>query len=116
MAEKVLTDEDAKAIYERAWGQDTNLVIAVDFMVTPQTVSDIKTGRTWGHVTGQRMLRTPKRQLSVADVLEIDHALRQGRRVKDIAADYAVVDQTIRNIQSGRNWSHITGRPYNRRK
>ena len=116
MSQKVLTDEDAQAIYERAWGEDTNLVIAVDFMVTPQTVSDIKTGRTWGHITGQRMLRTPKRQLSVADVLAIDKELRAGRRVKDVAASYAVVGQTIRNIESGRNWSHITGRPYNRRK
>jgi hypothetical protein len=116
MTVNVLTAEDAVAIYERTQDGESNILIALDFEVTPQTVSAIKLGQNWGHATGQVRIRAPKQQLSVEDVLAIDKALTAGGKPIPLAREFNVAVQTIRNIQTGRNWTQVTGRTNTRKK
>lgn len=52
--QKVLTREDVEIINERLKNGEQGAVIARDFAVSQQSVSAIKTGATWSHVTGNR--------------------------------------------------------------
>lgn len=49
----LLTDEQAREIYSRAWAGENQAVIGADYGVTHRSVSDIKHGRVWRHATGQ---------------------------------------------------------------
>lgn len=53
----VLTDSLAYQIYTRAKAGEGSSALAREFGVTPSTVSDIKHGRVWSHVTGKRYFR-----------------------------------------------------------
>jgi hypothetical protein len=53
-----LTEREAQEIYEAAWKADetatTHKQIARRYGVSPQTVSNVKHGRTWSHATGHK--------------------------------------------------------------
>lgn len=60
------------------------------------------------HSTGESHSQA---KLSADDVREIDSELKNGERAKrDIAEEYGVSPAMIRAIETGRNWTHITGR------
>ena len=52
MSGPVLEPEDVLVINERLQRGEMGAVIARDFAVAQQSVSAIKTGKTWGRVTG----------------------------------------------------------------
>lgn len=115
MANKVLTREDVEVIHERLTRGDKGVDIARDFVVSQQTVSAIRTGEYWGHVTGLRpggpKARSHQGDLSPAQVLDIDAALREGVEVTALAARYGVAYHTIYAIRLGSSWAWLTGRP-----
>lgn len=47
-----LTNGQVREIYRRAHGGERTSDLAAEFGIAPSVVSAIKTGRTWGHVTG----------------------------------------------------------------
>jgi hypothetical protein len=112
---KKLTAEDALLIYKDLEAGQEPGALAIDFGVTQQTISEIWTGKSWGHVTGKVLKTSPRAQLTTEDVMAIDHLLQIGVRGRAIAANYAVSEQAISNIKTGRDWSWLTGRRPKRR-
>jgi len=49
-----LTSEKALEIYKRAWDGESQNALAREFGIKPSTVSTIKNGRSWNHVTNHR--------------------------------------------------------------
>lgn len=111
----VLDEEDVMVIFQRLQDGERGAVIARDFAISQQSVSAIKTGKVWGHVTGlgeplDPRSRITNSKLTEADVLVIDSRLRAGESVTPIAADYGVCYQTVRDIKLGISWAWLTGR------
>lgn len=105
-----LTENDVRIIFASVNAGEAQSLLAHDFGVSPQVISEIMTGKSWGHVTG-RVLKTSARcKLTVEDVLAIDSAIREGRSNRSIAEDYSVSEQAVSNIKTGRNWFSVTGR------
>lgn len=116
MSDKVLTEEDVRLIHRALLDGEPQPALANEFGITQQSVSAIKTGAAWAHVTGVVHKPTAKSQLTVEDVLAIDTALRAGATGSSLAEDYAVSQETISNIKRGRNWTWVTGRPLIKRR
>jgi hypothetical protein len=111
----ILTEDDVLTIFEAVKAGEAQALLAADFGVSQQVISEIMTGKSWGHVTG-RVLKTSARcKLTTEDVLAIDAAIRAGTPNRIIAWDYAVSEQAISNIRTGRNWFSVTGRTPARR-
>ena len=117
MNQHVLTAEDALVIYQRLVEGERGSDIARDFAVSQQTVSSIRTGRTWGHTTGVRpdapRPNTERGALSRADALAVDALLKEGVEVAVLARTYGVSYQTIYALRIGKSWAWLTGRPPN---
>jgi hypothetical protein len=118
MNQHVLTAEDVMVIHERLCLGHKGVDIARDFAVSQQTVSAIRTGECWGHVTGIRPA-DPRahihRAVLVEDqVLEVDTLLKAGVPVAEVARRFGVAYQTVSNIRHGISWAWLTGRPAKR--
>lgn len=115
MSGSELTVEDVKAIYDRLQAGHKGAAIARDFAVSQQAVSAIRTGTSWGHVTGLRpgdpRAHTHRGTLTRDQVLDVDAALRAGMPVAELARMFGVTYQTIYAIRLGTSWSWLTGRP-----
>lgn len=107
---QILTENDVRTIFEAVNAGDPQVMLAKEFGVTPQVISEIMTGKSWGRVTGKVLKTSPRCKLTVEDVLDIDAQIRSGVTNTAIAADYAVSVQAISNIRTGRNWFSVTGR------
>jgi hypothetical protein len=117
MSQKTLTVEDVLDIHERLLEGEPQYSIARNYAISQQSVSAIRTGKAWGHVTGVVFSPNDKRILDTVEVLEIDASLRAGVAAKRLATDYLVSEQAISNIKRGRNWAWLTGRtPIPRKK
>jgi uncharacterized protein (DUF433 family) len=116
MADKRLTEDDVRTIYQALQEGESQPILAIEFGVTQQSVSAIRTGKAWSSVTGQILIPSKRAQLTVEDVEAIDDALRAGVSGRILAEDYAVSEQAISNIKCGRDWSWVTGRSPKRRK
>lgn len=58
--------------------------------------------------TGKHMGENNNRaKLTEAEVIEIKRLLAQGHKTVEIAKKYGVIERTIRNIKTGKTWSHI---------
>ena len=79
--------------------------IAKDYGVLQGTVSRIKLGRGWAHVTGAKH-RPKKRRLTPKKVLAI---YRSPRPYKELAQAHSVNSVTIGDIKNGKTWAHVTG-------
>jgi len=113
---RILSESDVLIIVEAVEDGEAQALLASDFGVSQQVISEIMTGKSWGHVTG-RVLKTSARcKLTVEDVMAIDAAMKAGVNNRTIAADYAVSEQAISNIRCGRNWGSLTGRTPRRRR
>lgn len=119
----VLSKEDVLVINERLLAKERGAAIARDFEVSQQSISAIKTGESWGHVTGRgtkqpaspERMNTKSAVLTVAQVREIADRLDGGARQTVLAEEYNVSTQTIYSIKSGLAWGWLTGREYNPR-
>lgn len=110
MAGRILSESDVLIIFEAVKDGEAQALLASDFGVSQQVVSEIMTGKSWSHVTGQVLKTSPRCKLTIEDVLAIDAAMKAGANNRSIAADYVVSEQAISNIRCGRNWSGVTGR------
>lgn len=121
MSSGVLEEEDVKVIFERLQQGERGAVIARDFAVSQQSVSAIKHGKVWGHVTGlsEPKVRAPRDRvtystLTEAQVLEINRRLKSGSRKQDLAELFDVSYSTIHAIEKGRAWGWLTGNKRNK--
>lgn len=115
MTHAVLEAEDVEIIYARLLKGDRGVKIAQDFAVSQQSISAIKTGKVWGHVTGLGEPLDPRAHITRAllaeeQVKEIDAALKAGTATqRELAQRYGVSDSTIYGIKTGLNWQWLTG-------
>lgn len=115
MSQKVLEAEDVEVIYSRLCKGDRGARIAEDFAISQQSVSAIKCGKSWGHVTGLGEPLNPRNRVTRAilteiQVLAIDAALKDGKATqRDLARRYGVSDATIFGIKTGQTWQWLTG-------
>jgi uncharacterized protein (DUF433 family) len=111
----VLEEEDVKVIFQRLQEGEKGAAIARDFAISQQSISAIKTGKSWGHVTGlgdppDPRSRIVNSKLTEEQVLDIDSRLKAGEPIKTIAARYGVCYGTVREIKLGLSWAWLTGR------
>jgi len=117
-----LTEQQVAVIKERLVQGENLKDIADDFGVCFQSISLIKHGKTWRHVSGPELSkdewrelwhskslgeRNPAAVLGVNDVQMIRMRLAAGEIAPSIARDYGVVNQTIYNIKHRITWSHL---------
>ena len=114
--DRVLTEDDVRLIFQALQDGEPQPSLANEFGITQQSISAIKTGAAWAHVTGAVHRPSQKSQLTAEDVLAIDAAIRAGEPGAALAAEYGVSQETISNIKHGRNWNWVTGRPYTKRR
>lgn len=115
MAEQVLTREDVEVIHDRLTRGDKGVTIARDFAVSQQTVSSIRTGESWAHVTGVKQgaprARSDVGTLSRDQVLAVAARLQEGAAVTELARQQGVPYHVIYDIYVGASWAWLTGRP-----
>lgn len=115
MTYAVLEAEDVEVIYARLLKGERGARIAQDFAISQQSVSAIKCGKAWGHVTGLGEPLDPRAHITRAilteeQVLEIDAALKAGTATqRELAQRYGVSDSTIFGIKTGQAWQWLTG-------
>lgn len=115
MGARVLEHEDVEVIWERLCAGERGARIARDFATSQQSISAIKCGKAWGHVTGLGEPLDPRNRvtraiLSEEQVLEIDGALKAGTATqRELARRYGVSDATIFGIKTGQTWQWLTG-------
>ncbi|MGZ4659640.1 MAG: hypothetical protein ACXVYB_00005 [Arthrobacter sp.] len=114
MSNAKLNAEDVLAIHERLLTGEPGSDIARDFAVSQQTVSAIRSGKSWGHVTGLNP-KDPREHnrrgvLTREQVLAISDSLRNNGRAYRLAKEYGVSPNTIYQIKVGQTWAWLTGR------
>lgn len=114
MSNAKLNEADVRAINDRLNAGDRATAIARDFVISQQSVSAIKNGKAWGHVTG-RSTKDPREHknrgvLNREQVLAIDAALKEGVRPSHLAEQYGVSHNTIYQLRLGQTWAWLTGR------
>lgn len=91
----ILSNDDVLRIIA---SDESNVALGKRLGVAPTTVSNIRTGKSWRHLTG---IRKPKRQLKVT--AEQAEAIRNDpRRGVDLAREYGVSQQLICDIKHNR--------------
>jgi hypothetical protein len=68
------------------------------------TVSHIRTGKNWSHLTGIEREIIGTKKLCAAQVSEIKAALQQGKGVTELGREYGVTHNTIAKIRDGKTW------------
>lgn len=82
----------------------SNSLLASKFKVCIATVSSIKSGNTWSHVTGKVYERKKLTESAVIDIFTSTDDW------KAIQAKYGVRASATRGIRSGRSWNHVTNK------
>lgn len=107
-----LTEQDAIEIYK---SYEPNKVLSKKFNVHPDSIENIRQGKTWSSVTG--MLPVTKSvldrsgqnhyltKLTESDVIDI---YLSEEPYKSLAAKYSIGKKTISAIKREQNWRHIT--------
>ena len=85
MSQKVLEAEDVEVIYSRLCNGDRGARIAEDFAISQQSVSAIKCGKSWGHVTGLGEPLNPRNRVTRAILTEIQVLVEL--QANDVVAD-----------------------------
>lgn len=98
----VLTNVQALEIFN---SPENQYDLAKKFSITQSTVSAIKTGKTWFHITGKN-IPSVKKRLSKEDILIISKSIEYPETLAD---KYNVTKETIYNIRNGRSYSKTTG-------
>jgi hypothetical protein len=113
----VLTNEKVLEIYN---SKERSLILAQTYGVAECTITDIKYGRTWNHITGAPPYDGVRRSSGIPGANH--HAARltdekaveiykSKERTTDLARKYNVSLGTISDIRNGRGWNHATGAP-----
>lgn len=80
------------------------------YKVSIISISDIKTGRCWSHITG-KVFSKKYNQISKEDVMDI---FKSPLKQHQLAAKYNVNQSAISEIKTGKTYSYITGKKYRR--
>lgn len=117
---QVLTDEAVATIMRRLGDGEAGKVIARDYGVHFQTISDIKNGRSWQHLAGTNGLPTIEQmqnakpqsktvaKLDAKAALEIKLMLAANVPVKAIADKFSVTIGAVYHIKQGKTWGEVT--------
>jgi len=80
--------------------------LAIKYKISVAAINGIKTGKTWGKVTGKKYTPRYRKYLSVDAILGI---LKEPGSTYKIAKKYNVDAKTISSIKTGKHYSGITG-------
>ena len=88
--------------------------IAPEYGTTVTHIGMIKTGRSWGWLTGisgpsQRRNRGARNGRATLNEQQVLAIVEDRRSNEDVASSYGVTPAAIRDIKAGRNWSWLTG-------
>lgn len=100
------------------------LFIAQEYGISESVVSSIKNGKTWKHISGELDPRPDKGrfkkgQITLNSKLTEEQVISirlEKRNNVQIAKDYGVTRECIREIKNGKTWSHIKSEIYVRDK
>jgi DNA-binding XRE family transcriptional regulator len=112
-----LVEKQVLQIKKRLLAGEVQKHLAEEYRVTPTTVLNIQTGKTWRHVLpgvvippgsvlGSRHWRSVLTEL---DVKCIKQELKKGSSKASLAKAYGVNFMTVSDIAKGRTWSHVKG-------
>lgn len=104
-----LIPEDVLDIYDRAWAGEPQSSIRKDHMISQATVTSIKHGYYWNHVTGHAKTRISERQGRILDIYS--EYWDKKRPVPEIAAEFGVSLTCVYDIRNGKTGAQITGHP-----
>lgn len=107
-----LTEDAVKEIARATGSRDS---LARKYGVSPSTIGDIRSGKTWRHLDlPQQRTRTVKRRssglaLTEQVVVEARRRAATGESVPSIARDLGVNQSTLHKAVSGYSWGHLPG-------
>lgn len=99
-----ISSEKAMAIYKTKL---PNQLAAKHFNVSHNIISDIKIGKSWSHLTGQKRIRTKRLPDDV--VLDI---FNSNLSYTEIAKRHSIERNAVGAIKSGLYYSKVTGKKY----
>ena len=114
-----LTLSDVIHIKTEIYHGEENMKLASRYGVTGSTISNIRTGRTWNHITIQGPIvniynraysqgtRNGMAKLNIKKVREIKVAIANGSSNPILAKQYGVTSDAISKIRTGKTWNHV---------
>lgn len=97
-----LNDKQVLEIFE---SNENNSVLADKFSVSKDTISGIKRGKSWRHITGIKRIKT-KNILKKDQILMI---INTNSSNEELAKRFGVQPKCIKSIREGKRWTSITG-------
>ena len=101
-----LTDAQAREILDRLRAGESGKALAREYGVAPSTISLMRNGKCWTHLTDAPIGKA--RKLTESDVLTIKQRLADGDSLAGIARDFNVSAPAIRSIKMEKSWAHVT--------
>jgi Mor family transcriptional regulator len=94
--EQHLANEEVMSIYNST---ETNATLAVEYKTSETCIAKIKTGRTWGHLTGKRFSKsfTPLSAEAIQDI--ISSTLTRAALAKKYNVSWAAINKTIKRMR-----------------
>jgi hypothetical protein len=105
----LLHEDDIPYIIELFEEGIRNNVIAKMYNVSDGTISEIRLGRTWRHVSDKIFAKSgpnPIKKLSSTDIPIIRKMIKEGSRDCDIGVIFGVARGTINQIRQGKTWTN----------
>jgi group I intron endonuclease len=96
-----ISEEQAIEIIRLVEAREIKKVIAKKFGVTPQTVSDISSSRSWCHLHRNKIRWNRWYKIPDEEISKIKYDANHGVMLKDIATKYVVNQSTISRIVGG---------------
>jgi len=104
-----LTADQVREIDRRLLAGEAHKTMAREYGVAESTISAIRRGTSWAHITRRKTSTTISR-LTEAQARDIDRRLRAGERQGDIAKHHGIAQSTVSAIAVGVSWRRATGR------
>lgn len=83
--------------------------LAEEYGVGRTTISDIKNGKIWTHISEKyNIKRQPKSNLAEEDVIQIWYKIQDGEPLKKIANEFNVSTGVVHRIMTKERWSRVT--------
>ena len=103
-----LDEATAQAILDRVASGDKQKNLAIEFRVSPSTISNLVAGKSWPNLKRSPVSKTRHgTKLTVADIQVILRRLLAGEKPSQVALDYGVTRQAIANIKKGKAWGDV---------
>ena len=105
---KKLDEATAQTILNRVAQGEKQKNLAIEFGVTPSTISNLVAGKSWPHLRRSAASKTRHgTKLTSADIQVILRRLQAGEKPSQVALDYGVTRQAIANIKKGTAWGDV---------